>query len=156
MNFSLNKVLAVILIFLTSAIFVLTAAFFIAGTRLPEPNAAHPVIATAEHTLPTNTYSGFGRLRALTRPTEDTSSATVVFTPWISYKNEDSAFYEELTQRSGMLKKAMIHYFDSHSLAELNALGEERVKEELAAVVNENLILDKIDSLYFSEYEFLE
>ena len=42
MNFSLNKLLSGILIFLTAAIIVLTAAFFIAGMRHPRKQAAQP------------------------------------------------------------------------------------------------------------------
>ena len=49
----------------------------------------------------------------------------------------------------------MIRYFALHTYAELKALGEERVKAELTAAVNEKLVLDKIDSLYFSEYALL-
>lgn len=155
MNFSLNKLLSGILIFLTAAIIVLTAAFLIADMRPPRKKAAQPVIQAVPNAQQTNAYSGFGRLRAVTRPAEPAPSATVVFSPWFSYQNGDSAFYEELTKKSGALKKEMIRYFALHTYAELKALGEERVKAELTAAVNEKLVLDKIDSLYFSEYALL-
>ena len=50
----------------------------------------------------------------------------------------------------------MIKYFDSHTAEELKTLGEERVKDELTALINAELVLDKITALYFSDYVFLE
>ncbi|MGP1458444.1 MAG: flagellar basal body-associated FliL family protein [Treponema sp.] len=156
MKFSVNTLLTFILILLTAAIFVLTAAFFVVGKGFP-PKITEPAKTAAESTqMQSSAYSGFGRLRAVTRPDELSSAASVVFTPWFAYQNEDSAFYEELSQKSGILKKAMIQYFEAHTLSELHSLGEEQVKTELTAVINEKLVLDKIDSLYFSEYAILE
>ena len=105
MNFSLNKLLSGILIFLTAAIIVLTAAFLIADMRPPRKKAAQPVIQAVPNTQQTSAYSGFGRLRAVTRPAEPEPSATVVFSPWFSYQNGDSAFYEELTKKAERSKK---------------------------------------------------
>ena len=55
-----------------------------------------------------------------------------------------------------ILKNLMIKYFDSHTINELKALGEERVKQELTALINSELVMDKITAIYFSEYIFLE
>ena len=67
MNFSLNKLLSGILIFLTAAIIVLTAAFFIAGMRHPRKKAAQPVIQAAPNAqqTPIQVLGGFAPLRAL-------------------------------------------------------------------------------------------
>ncbi len=155
MKFSLNKLLLYILAFIALTITVITLIAFASGKRPSDKRYADSGYVNGAEKLALSVYSGFGRLRAVTRPGTNSPPASVIFTPWFACK-EDSAFYEELAQKSMILKNIMIKYFDSHTAEELKTLGEERVKDELTALINAELVLDKITALYFSDYVFLE
>lgn len=156
MKFSLNKLLLYILAFIVAVIAVTTLIALAHGKKPSRMRQLNPEYTNKAEKTTFSAYSGFGRLRAVTRPEKDSPPASIIFTPWFSCQKEDSAFYEELAQKSMILKNLMIKYFDSHTVNELKALGEERVKQELTALINSELVLDKITAIYFSEYIFLE
>ncbi len=80
----------------------------------------------------------------------------VILRPWFSYSDDGKDFYEELSRKSAAIKEAILSYFLLHTESELHALGEEAIKTELTELINGQLVLGRIDSLYFSEYIFLQ
>lgn len=104
-----------------------------------------------------SSFKEFGTLRALTKSTDESSRGTViVITPWFSYHTTDSAFYEELFQKRRLMTSIFMTYFSSKTKNELLSLGEKRIKKELLEKINSELIMSKIQSIYFDDYMFLD
>lgn len=101
-------------------------------------------------------YTGLGTIRAVTLPAknEDFGSA-VVITPWFSYPEGDSQFFEELSRKRILLINIFTSYFSSHTTEEITKVGEEVVKNDLLTALNEELSLGQISKLYFTDYIFL-
>jgi len=101
-------------------------------------------------------YTGLGTIRAVTLPGKNEDfGAAVVITPWFSYPEGDTQFYEELSRKRVLLINIFTSYFSSRTLEELNKLGEEIVKDDLLTALNEELSLGQISKLYFTDYIFL-
>lgn len=100
----------------------------------------------------TAVYSELGRLRGVT---SDSPTVPIVITPFFTYPASDTAFFEELVQKKRLIRSIMMEYFALHSKDELLEMGENKVKDELIARINGELVLGKIDVLYFNEYIFL-
>ncbi len=139
--------LVVIIISGTILAFALNKAEFAAGMREIDP--------TPEQTLKTeelmDVYTGIGELRALTA---DNPHRTLVIAPYFSYNKNDSALYEELVQKNKKIRARILDYIINYSQEELVRLGEGKVKADLMRLVNSELILGKIDKIYFTEYIF--
>ncbi|NLK45704.1 MAG: hypothetical protein GX297_03515 [Treponema sp.] len=97
-------------------------------------------------------YSDIGRLRAIT---SDIPPVSLVVTPFFTFPSTDEAFFEELVQKKRRLRSIILDYFTLHSKNELLTMGDTKVKQELIEKLNAELMLGKIDVLYFSEYIFL-
>ncbi|MBQ0161955.1 MAG: flagellar basal body-associated FliL family protein [Treponema sp.] len=100
----------------------------------------------------------FGTLRALTAPEkkEFSNGTNLVVTPWLTYTSKDSAFYEELVQKKQTLTNIFMNYFATRTQKELFTLGEKKIKAELLELINDELILGKIEAVYFDDYIFLD
>jgi len=68
---------------------------------------------------------------------------------------DDLAFREELVQKTRILRTSILGWFAAHSLSEINKLGEAGVKRELLVVINANLVLGRIEILYFDDFMVL-
>lgn len=155
MTFSFNKMLGGILFALVTAIGALTGILFLTG-RIPDRGESSSTGASCASDAGA-TFTGLGRLRARTAPqSDDDAGATVVLRPWFSYSDEGRDFYEELSRKSAAIKDEILSYFSAHTEPELHTLGEESVKAELTTLINEQLVLGQIDTLYFSEYLFIQ
>ncbi len=53
------------------------------------------------------------------------------------------------------LKKSMTDYFSKHTADELKEKGEELIRDELTDLINSQLVLGKISSVYFKTYTFI-
>lgn len=98
-------------------------------------------------------FSDFGRLRTYT---DDNPQIPIVILPFLSYKTENSFLYEELCQKQRKIKSIILQYFTQKTQSELFSLGEEKVKFEILAQINNELSMGKIESIFFEEYIFLE
>lgn len=153
---NLNKVLlllaSVILIFITAvtAIAVCTKnAHPGAGLRREDPS---PRSVSGEKTA----YNNIGQIRVFTKEDENAGKSVIVLVPWLEYDGTDQAFYEELDRKHQSIKLMFTNFFSNHTKSELLGLGEEKIKNELKAQVNETLVLGKISGIYFNDYLFLD
>lgn len=97
----------------------------------------------------------FGDIGVLRAKTADAEPVTVVVSPFMPYPSDDIAFREELVQKTRTLRASMLGWFASHTFSEINKLGEDGVKRELIAVINANLVLGRIETVYFDEFMVL-
>lgn len=159
-----NTILTAIVLFLAALIIISTIIVFASGKAAPGKNlrTAEPVPSPAAQEKSSGednsaVFTGFGRIRTVTAASDASELPTsVIISPWFSYKADDTAFFEELSRKNGLLKGIVQNYFTRFSEKELRKKGEERIKAELCAELNENLSLSKIETLYFSEYIFLD
>lgn len=98
-------------------------------------------------------FEELGRLRAITA---DDPPVTVIITPYFPYPEGDTAFQEELLQKTRQLRAIIMDYFAGVTMEELLARGEQAVKAELIHSMNSELVLGSVDRLFFSDYIFLE
>lgn len=104
-------------------------------------------------------YSGLGTLRAVTLSDpsiQDDAGVPVVITPWFSYPQGDTVFYEELSRKRLLLSGIITNYFSTHTKKQLLTITEESIKSELLEQINSQLSLGKIVQIYFTDYIFLE
>lgn len=97
----------------------------------------------------------FGDIGVLRAKTADSEPVSVVVSPFLPYPADDLAFREELVQKTRILRTSILGWFAAHSLSEINKLGEAGVKRELLAVINANLVLGRIEILYFDDFMVL-
>ncbi|MBO7135098.1 MAG: hypothetical protein J6V73_00570, partial [Spirochaetaceae bacterium] len=120
-----------------------------AGLRKIDPQ---PVKVERKSGAKNTVYNDIGRLRAITA---DVPPVSLVVKPFFTFPAEDNAFFEELVQKKRRLRSVFLDYFALHSKDELIKMGEAAVKQELIEKLNAELMLGKIDVLYFDEYIFL-
>ncbi|WP_428770976.1 hypothetical protein V1L52_03785 [Treponema sp. HNW] len=141
---------AAVLIFGTAIAFVSGKAE--PGTALrkkdPSPEVLEKKIQPGEAV-----FSHVGTIRC---STSDTPPVPLVITPYFRYSAEDRAFYEELTQKVRKIRLIIGEYTEQYTRAELLRRGEEKIKNDLTDLINRELVLGKIENLYFSEYIFFE
>ena len=102
-------------------------------------------------------YTGLGTIRCLTAPQDEEDIGTsVVITPWLSYPEDDTVFFEELARKRLLITSVFTTYFSSYTKNELLSRTEDKIKQELEEKINEQLSLGKISKIYFTDYIFLE
>ena len=102
-------------------------------------------------------YTGLGTIRCLTAPQDEEDIGTaVVITPWLSYPEDDTIFFEELARKRLLITSVFTTYFSSYTKNELLSRTEDKIKQELEDKINEQLSLGKISKIYFTDYIFLE
>jgi len=102
-------------------------------------------------------YSDLGQIRAVTKKSgKEESGVVVIITPWLSYPEGDTVFFEEISRKRLVIKGIIRTYFSEHTQNELQSLTEPVIKEELLNKINSQFTLGKISSVYFSEYIFLQ
>ena len=97
-------------------------------------------------------FTGIGQMRV---PTKDVQPEMVIILVSFVYYPEDRAFSEELTLRIRDFRGIIEKYIASYSAAELQKMGEDKIKAELLHRFNGILRLGKIETLYFSEFMIL-
>ena len=152
-NITLNKILVAVVIFLFLMILGTTIAV---KTKSP----AVPVVkAQPQKPLKDNLYSykNLGRIRAVTATEKNKKSGTtVVLTPLISYTKDDKEFFEELSRKNAMIKSVFVNYFSARTISQLKSKTDQQIKTELLAELNEILVLNKIQDIYFEDLIFLD
>lgn len=160
----LNRILAATSALLAAVLITVTAVRFRTSAdkigldyRKADPPPAKVVArSTRQKSGAVDSFTELGRLRALTKPNPDTGDATVVIvSPWFSYPAGDTVLFEEMSQKDRQLKSLVLEYFSSMTEDELRLHGENKIKDDLKAAVNSNLVLGKITAVYFDEYIFI-
>ncbi len=152
----LNIILFSLLIFLTFIIIFSTILFFTGKTDFRNKKNSHAVVVArgqAELEKEFSSFKQLGRIRISLAT--DGSAQTLIISPWFSYTKDDSEFHEELSRKTKEIKNTIIKYLSSRTKEELQSMGEEKIKEELKYLINNLLVLNKIQQVYFSEYIFL-
>ena len=101
-------------------------------------------------------FSEIGQIRVFSREDENEQKSVIVLVPWFEYDGNDKAFYEELDRKHMSLKNLLTTYFATRTKEELLSLGEDKIKSELKAQVNDTLVLGKISAVYFNDYIFFD
>ena len=101
-------------------------------------------------------FNNIGQIRVFTKEDENAEKSVIVLIPWFEYDGSDQAFYEELDRKHMSIKSMFVNFFTNHTKAELLALGEDKIKNELKARVNETLVLGNISEIYFNDYLFID
>ena len=152
---SINKILSIILL----ALFAMTITAFISvkiksKKNLQNSKSSFEVSESKDDTL--KVFAGLGRIRCSLKPEGDTDvRCPVVISPWFNYDKNDIQFYEELSKKAPLFKSLISSYFANGTKTHFQEIGEEQVKKEILSILNEHLVLGKIDELFFSEYIFL-
>lgn len=152
-NITLNKILVAVAVFLFLMILGTTIAVKAKSPAVPVVKAEPQ--KPLEDTL--YSYKNLGRIRAATAPEKDKKSGTtVVLTPLISYTKDDNEFFEELSRKNAMIKSVFVNYFSARTTSLLKSKSETQIKTELLSELNEILVLNKIQDIYFEDLIFLD
>ena len=98
-------------------------------------------------------FLGLGRIRAITK---DEPPKTLILSPFFSYLTSDTPFLEELTKKCSVLKGCIVDWFKNYTGEEILSLSEDYIKSEIARILNEKLVLEQIDELFFEEFLLIE
>ena len=125
----------------------------------PEPTPREIENLNKHSDSPIAAYTGLGTIRCITSPaTDDPDDAgtAVVITPWLSYPEEDTVFFEELARKRLIITGIFTTYFNSYTKVELLSRTEDKIKQDIMEQINEQMSLGKISGIYFTDYIFLE
>lgn len=156
---SINKILSIILLALFALLLFMTITAFISvktksKKNLQNSKSSFEVSESKNDTL--KVFAGLGRIRCSLKPEGDTDvRCPVIISPWFNYDKNDIQFYEELSKKAPLFKSLISSYFANGTKTHFQKIGEEQVKKEILSILNEHLVLGKIDELFFSEYIFL-
>lgn len=107
-------------------------------------------------------FTGLGTIRCITSPDtsaadeEDQVGTVVVITPWLSYPEGDTVFYEELARKRMVISGVFTTYFSTRTKTQLLSTTEDKIKAEIMDQINEQMSLGKISGIYLTDYIFLE
>ena len=125
----------------------------------PEPTVREIENLNKHSDSPIAAYTGLGTIRCITSPAADDSEdagTAVVITPWLSYPEEDTVFYEELARKRLIITGVFTSYFNAYTKEQLLSRTEEKIKQDIMEQINEQMSLGKISGIYFTDYIFLE
>ena len=153
----IERILLFSIVILFAFILLITFIAFISGNAKP----AHHLrkVETTQDVLvelPTNEtayYKQIGRIRCSTK---DEKSIALVVEPSFEYPTNDTAFYEEIFRKNQKLTLLIKNYFEGFTKDELLEKGEQEIKITLTELINAELVLGKIGTIYLTEYMFLE
>lgn len=156
-----DKVLLLATILLAALIILGTIAAFIAGKRpgmayrKSDPQTVEELKGPQKKQ---KQFKEFGTLRSRLLSEEGSKEAgpVLVVTPWLSYENDDSAFYEELVAKKKLFESYILEFFSSKTKNALLSIGEKEAKKQLLERFNQQLSLGKINAIYFDDYIFLD
>lgn len=153
----LVRTLTIILSLLAVLIIAFSVFFFVTGKAEPGKGLRTAEISGSKLESGSAAFSEFGQLRAITYPEENAANGSpVIITPWLSYPANDKAFYEELVQKKMKIRSIITTYFTSRTKSELLQIDEADIKTELLNTINAELVLSKIEGVFFEEYMFLD
>lgn len=150
---TLNKILLAVAVFMLAMILGTTAAVKTRKNAVPLVKAEPQQLLLKDSV----SYKALGRLRTATLPEKGKKSGTtVVFSPLVSYEKDDKEFFEELSRKNSMIKSIFVKYFSGRTFSQLKSKTDQQIKNEILAELNEILVLNKIQDIYFDELIFLD
>lgn len=155
----IHSILILVLLFLilliggtTLFVFFVSPSKIGANLRHQDPSAQK---ITRDNTYFSDTavYSQLGRLRAAT---SDAPPVSLIVSPYFPYPSDDEAFYEEISLKNRKIKLIIIEYFSKYESHALKKRGEQKIKEDLVQLINDELVMGKISALFFEEFIILD
>lgn len=125
----------------------------------PEPTPREIENLNKHSDSPIAAFTGLGTIRCITAPAanDETDAGTaVVITPWLSYPEDDTVFFEELARKRLIITGIFTSYFNAYTKVELLSRTEDKIKQDILEQINEQMSLGKISGIYFTDYIFLE
>ena len=102
-------------------------------------------------------YNSLGQMRPVTKPEKNGEQGSLlIVSPWFSYPDGDVELFEEISQKDRLIKTIISNYFMSYTKTELIGKGEKKIKEDLKEQINSQLIMGKINAVYFDSYIFFD
>jgi flagellar basal body-associated protein FliL len=150
-----QKILIYILIALAVSIVSLTIILAVSGSIDKARTNGMPV-PTEDPQLGIDDYAVFDGIGTLRLSTCDEEPVPIVLSVYFYYPTDDSLYYEELSTKTRSLKAIVTNYFAGQTKEQLQKRGESTVKAQLKNLLNKELVLGKIDALYFGEYLFFD
>lgn len=153
----IEKILLLVIIIILSLILLGTVFVFISGNADPAKNlrkqeTTSDVLKELESSN-TAYYTQIGTLRCKTK---DTNPIALVVNISFEYPTNDIPFYEEIFRKNKKITLLIIDYFENFKKEELLEKGELKIKADLTEIINSELVLGKIKTVYLTEYIFLE
>lgn len=104
-------------------------------------------------------YTGLGSIRVITAPDPengDENGTIALITPWLSYPQGDSVFFEELSRKRLVITGIFTSYFTEKTKKQLLSSTEDKIKADLILEINNQLSLGQISNIFFTDYIYFE
>ena len=133
---------------------VVLVAIVVAKLYVPQsPSTTSPNGETVDVSKDYYLFGDLGRLRLKTK---DKNDIFVILKPYLQAPENDPSFEEELVQKKQLLRDEFTRWFATHSIDEIKAMGEDRIKQSLLEQLNTHLVMGTVKQLYFDEYMILD
>lgn len=155
---TVQKVLIYCCIFILVFVLITTLVLVLSGNFTPGRNFRKSDITPeklekADPTGNTEVFTDLGTIRTGTR---DEPSVPIVLKPYFSYPADDTEYYEELCRKTRKIQLLITQYFADFTKEQLIDNGEQKVKQDLLRLINDELVLGTIPAIYFEQYIFFD
>jgi flagellar basal body-associated protein FliL len=96
-------------------------------------------------------YNKIGKIR-----TSSKDGIPIVVSVYFTFDKNDYEFYEEISVKNESIKSEIATFFYDFTYEELKKIGESKLKDILLQKINEKLVLNKIQELYFENLVFFD
>lgn len=155
---TVQKILLYCAIVVFAFILITTLALLFSGKLNPgksyrKSDISPEELARIDKTGKTQVFTELGTIRTGTR---DDPSIPIVIKPYFSYPSADTQYYEELCRKTRKMQLLITSYFADFTKEQLLENGEQKVKQDLLQLINDELVLGQISALYFEQYIFFD
>ncbi len=151
---TINKILLAVAAGILLGVIAATAVF-VRGKKVSPGAGLRKIESQSLLKKDSASFDLIGLLRITTKIGDDDIRHVLVVNPWIEYDKNDSELYEELDRKLVGIKAIFTSYFSSRTKDEILSTAEEQIKNEILAQINSNLVLGKIQKIYFKDFIFL-
>ncbi len=153
-----QKILLVCCAVIVCFVLITTLALLISGKLEPGKNYRKADIAPeklvqADKSGNTEVFTDLGTIRTGTR---DDPSIPIVIKPYFSYPADDIQYYEELCRKTRKMQLLISQYFAEFTKEQLMTAGEQKAKQDILQLINDELVLGQIPAIYFEQYIFFD
>ena len=96
-------------------------------------------------------YKKLGKIRTASK-----DGIPIVVSVYFPFDKNDYEFYEEISVKNESIKSEIATFFYDFTYEELKKIGETKLKDILLQKINEKLVLNKIQELYFENLVFFD
>lgn len=141
-------ILAIILLIIFGTFVVFVVNLFSFSNQKNEISSDEEIVLAVDSQ---EIYRKIGRIRSATK-----DGIPIVISVYFPFPKDDIDFYEELSIKNESLKSEIVRYFTNYSYDELKIKNENSIKREVINQLNEKLVLNKIETIYFEEFIFFD